>query len=90
MDVVVVDNLDNGSVKALDAAAAITGRAVEFHRFDVADRTRLDEVFAGHEIDGVIHFARFDFQIRLYGYLYQPNPYENRRDVWLARDNNGR
>lgn len=57
MDVVVVDNLDNGSVRALDAAAAITGRKVTFHEFDVADRDRLDAVFSEHDVDGVIHFA---------------------------------
>lgn len=57
MDVVVVDNLDNGSVAALDAVGEITGRQVAFHQVDVADRTALAEVFARHDIDGVIHFA---------------------------------
>ena len=57
MDVVVVDNLDNGSEKALDAVEQITGTRPAFYRADAADAAALDEVFGRHEIDGVIHFA---------------------------------
>jgi UDP-glucose 4-epimerase len=57
MDVVVVDNLDNGSVAALQAVGEITGREVAFYQVDVADGVALAEVFARHDIDGVIHFA---------------------------------
>jgi UDP-glucose 4-epimerase len=56
-DVVVVDDLSNGSEHAVTEAAAIAGRSIAFHRLDVADRAALDEVFATYPIDGVIHFA---------------------------------
>jgi len=57
MGMVVVDNLDNGSTKALDAVAEITGTRPAFYEIDVADPSTLDQVFAQHQIDGVIHFA---------------------------------
>ncbi len=56
-DVVVVDDLSNGSEHAVSEAAAIAGGSIAFHRVDVADRAALDEVFAAQPIDGVIHFA---------------------------------
>lgn len=56
-DVVVVDDLSNGAARAVDEVAALTGRTVEFHEFDVADRAALAQVFDSRPIDGVIHFA---------------------------------
>jgi UDP-glucose 4-epimerase len=56
-DVVVVDDLSNGSPLALEAVAEITGRKVTFVELDVADRPGLEAVFDAHPIDGVIHFA---------------------------------
>lgn len=56
-DVVVVDNLDNGSSKAISAVEAITGRKVPFYEGDVADPDVLEQVFAEHSLDGVVHFA---------------------------------
>ena len=56
-DVVVVDDLSNGSQHAVTEAAAIAGRSIAFHRADVADAAALDAVFAAHPIHGVIHFA---------------------------------
>ena len=56
-DVVVVDDLSNGSEQAVTEAAAIAGRSIEFHRIDVADADALDNVFAAQPIDGVMHFA---------------------------------
>ncbi len=56
-DVVVVDDLSNGSEHAVAEAAAIADRSIAFHRIDVADRDALRAVFAAQPIDGVIHFA---------------------------------
>jgi UDP-glucose 4-epimerase len=56
-DVVVVDDLSNGSEHAVTEAAAIAGRSITLHRLDVANADALDEVFAAQPIDGVIHFA---------------------------------
>jgi len=56
-DVVVVDDLSNGSEHAVAEAAAIASRSIVFHRADIADADALDAVFTAHPIDGVIHFA---------------------------------
>ena len=56
-DVVVVDNLDNSSARAIDGIEAITGRRPAFVVADVQDVVALHRVFVDHPIDGVIHFA---------------------------------
>lgn len=56
-DVVVVDNLVNSSVDALDKVQEITGKTVTFYQVDLRDREKLAAVFAKHHIDWVIHFA---------------------------------
>ncbi|TPE54260.1 UDP-glucose 4-epimerase GalE [Maribrevibacterium harenarium] len=56
-DVVVVDNLCNSSEKSLARVQQITGKAVTFYQVDLLDKPALDEIFANHEIDAVIHFA---------------------------------
>ena len=56
-DVVVVDDLSNGSERAVTEAADIAGGSIAFHRIDVADAAAVDAVFSEHPIDGVIHFA---------------------------------
>ncbi|MCE8014839.1 UDP-glucose 4-epimerase GalE [Halomonas sp. MCCC 1A17488] len=56
-EVVVLDNLVNGSREALQRVEAITGKAVRFVEGDVRDRALLDRLFAEHAIEAVIHFA---------------------------------
>ncbi|QFT85199.1 UDP-glucose 4-epimerase [Halomonas sp. THAF12] len=56
-DVVVVDNLCNGSEVALRRIEEITGKGVNFVRADIRDREAMDAIFAEHDIDAVIHFA---------------------------------
>lgn len=57
-EVVVVDNLSNGSTEALRRVAEITGRALAgFHVVDVRDRVALSAVFARYPIQVVVHFA---------------------------------
>ena len=56
-DVVVVDNLCNSSEKSLARVQQITGKAVTFYQVDLLDKPALDEIFANHKIDAVIHFA---------------------------------
>ncbi|MDN3554944.1 UDP-glucose 4-epimerase GalE [Halomonas maura] len=55
--VVVLDNLCNGSRQALQRVEAITGKSVQFVEGDVRDRALLDRLFADHAIEAVIHFA---------------------------------
>lgn len=56
-EVIVVDNLSNSKEEALNRVQEITGKTLTFYRVDLLDKTALDEVFAGHPIDSVIHFA---------------------------------
>jgi len=58
-DVVVVDNLSNAKEEPLRRVQALTGKDLAFHRVDLLDAGALEEVFAEHEIDVVIHFAAF-------------------------------
>jgi UDP-glucose 4-epimerase len=54
--VVVVDNLDNSSVVAIERARELAGD-LTFHEVDLRDERALDQVFANDAIDAVVHFA---------------------------------
>jgi UDP-glucose 4-epimerase len=55
--VVVVDNLCNSSAEAVARVQEITGVSVPLVEGDIRDAACLDALFAGHEIDAVMHFA---------------------------------
>lgn len=56
-EVVVIDNLCNGSQEAVRRVERITGKPVQFIECDIRDRKSLDAVFGEHSIDAVVHFA---------------------------------
>ena len=56
-DVVVIDNLCNSSVASLERVAQIAGRAAVFVEGDVRDAALVRQVFVGHPVDAVLHFA---------------------------------
>ncbi len=56
-DIVVVDNLDNSCIKAVDTVKHITGKDFKFYEVDLLDRENLEKVFTENKIDAVIHFA---------------------------------
>ena len=56
-DVIVVDNLCNSSVKAIERVEEITGKTMTFYETDINDEAALDNIFSAHKIDAVIHFA---------------------------------
>lgn len=56
-DVVVIDNLDNSSAKALDRVEKITGKSLKFYENDVRDKDALRKIFSENNIESVIHFA---------------------------------
>lgn len=72
-DVVVADNYANSSPAALAAVRKLAGEtpaSLMVHEMDVRNERALDEVFAAHQVDAVIHFAarksvRESFQIPL-------------------------
>lgn len=55
--VIVLDNLANSTRESLRRVALITGKEAEFINGDIRDVVLLDQIFAGHNIDAVIHFA---------------------------------
>ncbi|MDH4039753.1 MAG: UDP-glucose 4-epimerase GalE [Gammaproteobacteria bacterium] len=55
--VVVLDNLCNGSAVALERVQEITGKSLVFIRGDVRDEPRVHHLLEAHGIDAVIHFA---------------------------------
>lgn len=56
-DVVVIDNLSNGSRESLRRVTQITGRKVEFIFGDIRDKALLKSIFASHSFSAVLHFA---------------------------------
>ncbi|HUH40437.1 MAG TPA: UDP-glucose 4-epimerase GalE [Castellaniella sp.] len=56
-DVIVLDNLSNSSRASLQRVHQITGRSVQLIEGDVRDAHVLDQLFADHPIDAVVHFA---------------------------------
>ncbi|MGD8427758.1 MAG: UDP-glucose 4-epimerase GalE, partial [Balneolaceae bacterium] len=57
--VIVVDNLSNSKKEALDRVEEITGESLTFYKVDLLDKKGLDSIFAGNNIDAVIHFAGY-------------------------------
>ncbi len=56
-EVVIVDNLSNSYAEVIDRMETITGIRPYFHRVDMRHEQALNEVFALHHFDAVIHFA---------------------------------
>ncbi len=56
-EVVVVDDLRNSDREAIIRVEELTGKSITFYEFNVCDEARLDEVFAKHKLDSIIHFA---------------------------------
>jgi len=56
-EVVLYDNLSNSKREVLESIEAITGKRPHFIEGDVRDRERLQQTFADHSIESVIHFA---------------------------------
>ena len=56
-EVVIVDNLYNASIKAVDRIREITGKDIKFYETDIRDYNALFNIFSEEKIDTVIHFA---------------------------------
>lgn len=56
-EVVMVDNYCNSSPIVLDRIEQISGKKPLLYPIDIRDESALDDVFAKHKIDAVIHFA---------------------------------
>lgn len=58
-DVIVVDNFSNSSYESLKRVQKITGKKVIFYEVDIRDEEKMNEIFATHKVDAVIHFAAY-------------------------------
>jgi len=58
-NIVVVDNLSNSSIKAIQNIKKITNQDFKFYEHDLCDKASLIEIFKENSIDAVIHFAGF-------------------------------
>ena len=56
-DVVVIDNLSNSDVRALDRVQELTQKTLKFYEGDILDDAILDKILTENDIDSVIHFA---------------------------------
>jgi UDP-glucose 4-epimerase len=56
-DVIVVDNLSNSKIEAMDRIYQITNRKIKFYKEDILDKNALRNIFNENSIDSVIHFA---------------------------------
>lgn len=57
-EVVIIDDLSNSSEKVLDGIVAITGTKPTFEKFDLKEKSKVQDFFKRHSnIAGVIHFA---------------------------------
>lgn len=57
LDVVIVDNLDNSSVKVHSNLEYLLECEIKLYQIDVRDRSGLTEVFNREKVDAVVHFA---------------------------------
>ena len=55
--VIIADNLINSKIEVLDKLSTITGINPTFYPIDVTDEAKVEHIFKGNNIDGVIHFA---------------------------------
>ena len=59
LDVLLLDNLENSSLKVLDAIEQVTGVKPNFIEADLRDKSQLTQVFIPNKIDSVVHFAGY-------------------------------
>ncbi|MEE0265736.1 MAG: UDP-glucose 4-epimerase GalE [Acutalibacteraceae bacterium] len=58
-DVVIADDLSNSNPLVIDRIKELTGKTIKLYNIDIADKEKMDEMFAAESFDAVIHFAGF-------------------------------
>ena len=59
-EVIIIDDLSNSTVEALDGIQKITGKKPAFEQFNLCDEEKLEAFFQKYQgIDAIIHFAAF-------------------------------
>lgn len=58
-EAVIADDLSNSKPAVLERLKELTGKDISFYNIDVADKEKVDHMFAKESFDAVIHFAGF-------------------------------
>ena len=58
-EVVIADNLYNSKEEKKKKIESITGKKFKLYKYDLTDKTKVEEIFEKEKIDGVIHFAGY-------------------------------
>lgn len=58
-EIVIADNLSNTKEDVLDKLEKITGKRIKLYKYDLKDKSKVEEIFKENEFDGVIHFAGY-------------------------------
>jgi UDP-glucose 4-epimerase len=56
-DIVIVDNLSNSQIEAIQRIKELTGKDFPFYEMDLLNAEALETIFAAQKIDAVMHFA---------------------------------
>lgn len=59
LDLVLLDNLENSSIKVLEIIESLSAIKPKFEHVDVRDKSALSAVFDKYSIDAVVHFAGY-------------------------------
>ncbi len=59
LEPVIVDDLYNSKLVAVERVESIVGRKIPFYEIDCCDQDKFETVFKEHQFDAVIHFAGF-------------------------------
>ncbi|MBD1378847.1 UDP-glucose 4-epimerase GalE [Metabacillus arenae] len=59
LEIVIIDNLSNSSIQALNRMKEITGKEISFYKTDLLNKSEVERVFIEHQIEAVIHFAGY-------------------------------
>lgn len=58
-DVVIADDLSNSKLLVLERLKELAGKEIKFYQIDIADKEKMEDMFAKENFDAVIHFAGF-------------------------------
>ncbi len=58
-DVIIIDNLSNSEINAIEGVRKITGKDIPFEKVDTCDLAELRKIFEKYDFDTVIHFAAY-------------------------------
>jgi UDP-glucose 4-epimerase len=58
-EVTAIDSLERSEIRIVEGVKSITGKEFSFHKIDCLDEPAMEQLFATHRFDSVIHFAAY-------------------------------